>query len=62
MHCRAPEVREMGFSQGGGWMNQVFAVEQVCEKYLANGKYVFLALIYLKKTHDSVIEFSNYIL
>ena len=29
------------FRQGRGCMNQVFAVMQVCEKYLANGKDVF---------------------
>ena len=27
--------------QGRGCMDQVFSVRQVCEKYLANGKYVF---------------------
>ena len=27
--------------QDRGCMDQVFAVRQVCEKYLANGKYVF---------------------
>ena len=33
--------QQCGFRQGRGYMDQVFAVRQVCEKYLANGKYVF---------------------
>ena len=36
--------KQCGFRQGGGCMDQVFAVRQVCEKYLANGKDVFWAL------------------
>ena len=32
---------QCGFRQGRGGMDQVFAVRQVCEKYLANGKDVF---------------------
>ena len=32
------------FRQGRGCMDQVFAIRQVCEKYLANGKDVFWAL------------------
>ena len=32
---------QCGFRQGRGWMDQVFAVRQVCEKYLTNGKDVF---------------------
>ena len=32
---------QCGFRQGRGCMDQVFAVKQVCEKYLANGKDVF---------------------
>ena len=34
---------QCGFRQGRGCMDQVFAVRQVCEKYLANGKDVFWA-------------------
>ena len=30
-------------------MNKVFAVRQVCEKYLANGKDVFCAVMDLQK-------------
>ena len=33
--------QQCGFRQGRGCMDQVFAVRQVCEKYLINGKDVF---------------------
>ena len=35
---------QCGFRQGRGCMDQVFAVTQVCEKYLANGRDVFCHL------------------
>ena len=35
-------------------MNQVFAVRQVCEKYLSNVKDVFLAFMDLKKAYDTI--------
>ena len=35
--------KQYGFRQGRECMDQVFAVRQVCEKYLANGKNVFWA-------------------
>ena len=35
-------------------MDQVFAVRQVCETYLANGKDVFLAIMVLKKAYDTI--------
>ena len=35
-------------------MDQVFAVRQVCEKYLANGKDVFWAFIDLEKANDTI--------
>ena len=35
-------------------MDQVFAVMQVCEKYLANWKDVFWAFMDLEKAHDSI--------
>ena len=38
---------QCGFRQGRGSMGQVFAVRQVCEKYLANGKDVFWAFMHL---------------
>ena len=34
-------------------MDQVFVVRQVCEKYLANGKDVFLAFMDLEKAYDA---------
>ena len=40
---------QCGFRQGRGCKDQVFAVMQVCEKYLANGKDVFLAFMDLEK-------------
>ena len=40
------------FRQGRGCMDQVFAVRQVCEKYLANGKDVFWAFIIIIIYHD----------
>ena len=35
-------------------MDQVFAVKQVCEKYLANGKDVFCAFMDLEKAYDTI--------
>ena len=43
-----------GFGQGRGCMDQVFAVRQVCEKYLANGKDVFRAFMDLEKAYDTI--------
>ena len=40
---------QRGFRQGRGCMDQVFAVRQVCETYLANGKDVFCALMDLER-------------
>ena len=40
--CAMGEER-CGFWQGRGWIDQVFAVRQVCEKYLANWKDAFWA-------------------
>ena len=45
---------QCGFRQGTGCMDQVFAVMQVCEKYLANGKYVFWAFMDLEKAYDTI--------
>ena len=42
------------FREGRGCMNQVFAVRQVCEKYLANGKDVFWAFMDLEKAYDTI--------
>ena len=35
-------------------MHQVFAVRQVCDKYLANGKDVFWAFMDLEKAYDMI--------
>ena len=35
-------------------MHQVFAVRQVCELSLANGKYVFWACMDLEKAYDTI--------
>ena len=45
---------QCGFRQGRGCMDQVFAVRQVCEKYLANGKDVFWAFMDLEKAYDTI--------
>ena len=45
---------QCGFRQGRGCMDQVFAVRQVCEKYLANGKYEFWAFMDLEKAYDTI--------
>ena len=45
---------QCGFRQSRGCMDQVFAVRQVCEKYLANGKDVFWAFMDLEKPHDTL--------
>ena len=34
--------------------DQVFAVRQVCEKYLANGKDVFWAIMDLEKAYGTI--------
>ena len=39
----------INLGRGRGCMDQVFAVRQVCEKYLANGKDVFWAFVGLEK-------------
>ena len=42
------------FRQGRGYLDQVFAVRQVCKKYLANGKDVFWAFMDLEKVYDTI--------
>ena len=42
-----------GFRHGRGCMDQVFAVKQVCEKYLANDKDVFWGFMDLEKAYDT---------
>ena len=45
---------QCGFRQGRGCTDQVFAVRQVCEKYLTNGKDVFWAFMDLEKAYDTI--------
>ena len=59
--CKLPNSTESAigeeqcaFRQGGGCMDQVFAVRQVCGKYLANGKDVFWAFMDLEKAYDTI--------
>ena len=40
---------QCGFGQGRGCMDQVFAVRQVCEKYLANGEDVLWRVYEFRK-------------
>ena len=47
-------IGECGFRRGGGCMDQVLAVRQVCKKYLANGKDVFWAFMDLEKAYDTI--------
>ena len=43
-----------GFRRGRGCVDQIFAVRQVCEKYLAKGKDVFWAFMDLEKAYDRI--------
>ena len=45
---------QCGFRQGRGCIDQVFAVRQVCEKFLANGKDVFWAFMDLENAYDTI--------
>ena len=45
---------QCGFRSGRGCTDQIFAVKQVCEKYLAKGKDVFWAFMDLEKAYDKV--------
>ena len=45
---------QCGFRQDRGCMDQVFAVRQVCEKYLSNVKDVFWSVMDLEKAYDSI--------
>ena len=42
------------FRQGRGYMDHAFAVRQVCEKYLANGKDVFSAFMDFEKAYGTI--------
>ena len=50
----AIEEEQYGFRQGRGCMDQVFAVRQVCEKYLINGKDAFWAFMDFEKAYDTI--------
>ena len=50
---RAIGEEQCGFRQGRGCIDQVFAVRQVCEKYLANGKDILWAFMDLEKPYDT---------
>ena len=43
-----------GFRRGRGCVDQILAVRQVCEKYLAKGKDVFWAFMDLEKAYDRI--------
>ena len=45
---------QCGFRQFRGCVDQVFAVRQVCEKYLANGKNVFWAFMDVGRACDTI--------
>ena len=51
--CAIGEV-QCGFIQGRGCTEEVFAVRQVCEKYLENEKDVFWAFMDLEKAYDNI--------
>ena len=48
---------QCGFRQGRGCMDQVFAVRQVCEKYLANGLWIWKSVWSWRKIVESSAEF-----
>ena len=52
-NCAVGE-EQCGFRLGRGCMDQVFAVRQVCEKYLANGNDVFWAFMNFQKAYDTI--------
>ncbi len=43
-----------GFRRGRGCVDQIFAVRQVCEKYLVKGKEVFWSFMDLEKAYDRI--------
>ena len=46
--------KHCAFRQGRGCLDQVFAVRQLCEKYLANGKALFWAFVNLENANDTI--------
>ena len=53
-YCAIGE-EQCGFRQGRGCMDQVFAVRQVCEKYLSNGK-MYSGRLWIRKRVSSTID------
>ena len=47
-------MEQCGVRQGSGCMDQVFAVRQVCEMYLANWKDVFWTFMDLVEAYDTI--------
>ena len=45
---------QCGFRQGRACIDQVFAVRQVCEKYLGNESMHIWAFMDLEKTYDAI--------
>ena len=45
---------QCGFGEGRESMDQEFAVREVCEKYLSNGKVVFWAFMDLENAYDTI--------
>ncbi len=45
-----------GFRRGRGCVDQIFAVRQVCKKYLAKGKDVFWVFMDLEKACDRIVR------
>ena len=51
----AIEEEQCGYRLGRGCRDQAFAVRQLSEKYLANGKDIFWAFMDLKKANETLI-------
>ena len=45
-------LEQGGFRKGRESVYQIFVVRQMCEKFLANGKEVFLAFMDLERAYD----------
>ena len=45
---------QCGFMEGRGCVDQIFAVRQLCEKYLRVSKKVYMAFMNLKKAYDRI--------
>ena len=56
IECAVGE-EQCGFRQGRGSMDQVFAIRQVCKKYL-NCKVVFWAFSDLEKAYDAIDRYA----